>query len=232
LTAGGRPASPAAVTSRLAASSSGAAGAQVCQAPITAAAWVCGQVRWKLVAAGSGSVRNTSEVTTPRLPPPAPRSAQNSSWSWWSSQSTTRPSASTTRAASRWSQVSPCVRPRIPSPPPSVSPAIPTVGPQPAGMVSSCAASASYTSPSRAPAPILAWPPSTDTERMGRVSTTIPSVEERPAKQCPPLRAAVGSPVRRASAIVSATSSGVAQRTTARGRTSWKRAMAGLRASS
>ena len=33
--------------------------------------------------------------------------------------------------------------PRIPSPPPSVRPAIPTDGPQPAGMVRSCSASAS-----------------------------------------------------------------------------------------
>jgi hypothetical protein len=53
--------------------------------------------------------------------------------------------------------------------------------------------------------------------------------EERPAKQCPPLRAATCTPDRRANAIVSATSSGVRQRTTAVGRTSQKRVIAGLR---
>ena len=58
---------------------------------------------------------------------------------------------------------------------------------------------------------------------------TIPGVEERPAKQWPPLRTAVGRTVARAKAIVAATSAGFAQRTTALGITSWKRAIAALR---
>jgi hypothetical protein len=74
--------------------------------------------------------------------------------------------------------------------------------------------------------------PSTDTERIGVTSMTIPRVDECPAKQCPPLRVAVGSPACRASPTVAPTSAGVAQRTTAAGNTSWNRAMGGLRASS
>jgi len=75
--------------------------------------------------------------------------------------------------------------------------------------------------------------PETDTERIGLTSTTIPSVEERPAKQCPPLQVAVRSPDRRANEIVSETSSVVLHSTTTTcGLTLWNRAMAGLRAES
>ncbi len=41
-----------------------------------------GQVRWKLITCGAGTVPNTNRVTTPKLPAPATRSAQNSS-RWW-----------------------------------------------------------------------------------------------------------------------------------------------------
>jgi len=58
---------------------------------------------------------------------------------------------------------------------------------------------------------------------------TIPSVEEWPAKQWPPLRGTADTPDSRANRIVSATSAGAAHRTTAAGRMSWKRAMAGRR---
>jgi hypothetical protein len=119
----------------------------------------------------------------------------------------THTSASTTRAPTRRSQVSPCLRPSRPIPPPRVRPAIPTVGPQPAGIVTSCCCRASYTSPSRAPAPTVAVASDTDTACIGVTSSTIPSVEERPAKQWPPLRGAARMPHRRANASVSATSS-------------------------
>src|SRR5918994_1532864 len=76
----------------------------------------------------------------------------------------------------------------------SVRPEISTERPQPAGMVKPCSSSASYTSPKRAPAPTVATPAETDTECFGQMSMTIPSVEERPAKQCPPLLIAVLSP--------------------------------------
>jgi hypothetical protein len=93
-------------------------------------------------------------------------------------------------------------------------------------------ASESYSLPSRAPAPTVTTSPSTTTDRMGETSIRTPPVEEWPAKQCPPLRIAVGSPARLASEIVAVTSPGVAHRTTASGRTSWNRAIGGLRASS
>jgi hypothetical protein len=70
-----------------------------------------------------------------------------------------------------------------------------------------------------------------DTDRMGPTSIRMPEVDERPAKQCPPLRATVGIPSRRASAIVSTRSSGTLQSTAARGRTSSNCAQAGLRTS-
>jgi len=47
---------------------------------------------------------------------------------------------------------------------------------------------------------------------------TMPSEDERPAKQWPPLRTASGSRARRANAIASATSCGLVQRTIACGR--------------
>src|SRR6266540_170992 len=185
---------PVAVTFKLAASSSGPVGAHDCHASMTATACEGGQARWKFVTLGAGTVRKTSDVTTPKLPAPAPRSAQNRSWWWASSHSIGRPSARTICAPARWSEVTPYLLPRIPSPPPSVRPATPTGGQVPAGIARSCSCRASYTSPSRAPAPILARPPETDTERIGATSMTIPRVEEYPAKECPPLRIAFDKP--------------------------------------
>jgi hypothetical protein len=52
-----------------------------------AAAPAGGQVRWRLVTCGTGTVPNSSEVTTPKVPAPAPRSPQNKSSSWCSSHS-------------------------------------------------------------------------------------------------------------------------------------------------
>src|SRR6266540_484921 len=68
---------PVAVTFKLAASSSGPVGAHDCHASMTATACEGGQARWKFVTLGAGTVRKTSDVTTPKLPAPAPRSAQN-----------------------------------------------------------------------------------------------------------------------------------------------------------
>ena len=92
---------------RLAVTSSGASDAQSCHPATTSTAAASGQCSSKRVARGSATVANTREVTTPNCPPPAPRSAQNNSGSRSRSQSTTRPSASTTWALSRASQVSP-----------------------------------------------------------------------------------------------------------------------------
>jgi len=71
---------------------------------MTSAAREYGQARWKLVAWGAGRAWNSSVVTTPKLPAPAPRSAQNRSSSWCSSQARMRPSARTTCAPIRWSE--------------------------------------------------------------------------------------------------------------------------------
>src|SRR4029450_2372878 len=65
----------------------GGRGAHPCQAAMTSAAWAGGPVRWKLLTCGAGTVPNRSEVTTPKLPAPAPRSPQHRSWVLCSSQS-------------------------------------------------------------------------------------------------------------------------------------------------
>jgi hypothetical protein len=60
----------------------------------------------------------------------------------------------------------------------------------------------------------------------------MPSVEERPAKQWPPLRVTVRKPKRFANEIDSETSSGVSHSTTAHGYMSRKFAVAGFRVDS
>src|SRR5919197_3592125 len=85
--------------------------------------------------------------------------------------------------------------------------------------------------PSRAPACTVARPSVTDTELSLLRSIRMPRVDERPAKQCPRLRATFSAPTRRANAIVAATSAGVEQRTTASARTSSNCAHGGLRTS-
>jgi hypothetical protein len=75
-------------------------------------------------------------------------------------------------------------------------------------------------------------PSPTEIEDMGETSITIPSVDERPAKQWPPLRGTTWRPIRRAKASVSETSVGVVHRTTACGRRWSKVAIAGRRTAS
>ena len=60
-------------------SSSGACGAHDCQAEITRAACDHGQDRKNRTISPAGWVRKVNEVTTPKLPPPPPRQAQNRS---------------------------------------------------------------------------------------------------------------------------------------------------------
>ena len=64
---------------------------------------------------------------------------------------------------------------------------------------------------------------------MGVTSMRIPSVEERPATEWPPLRVAISNPKRRANATASATSACVAASTIAAGLTFSKRTIAGFR---
>src|ERR1700722_15571135 len=67
----------AAARGRFDQSSSGACGAHDCQAEITRAAWDQGQDRKNRTISLAGWVENVNEVTTPKLPPPPPRQAQN-----------------------------------------------------------------------------------------------------------------------------------------------------------
>ena len=76
-------------------------------------------------------------VTTPKLPPP-PRMAQNSSGFSFSLANTTLPSASTTSAQIRLSQVSPYFDDVQPMPPPSVKPPTPVVVTRPPGVCRPC----------------------------------------------------------------------------------------------
>src|SRR3990170_4028575 len=74
----------------------------------------------------TGWRRYSSEVSTPKLPPP-PRMAQNRSSFSLSLATRNRPSAVTTSAETRLSHESPNPRARYPMPPPSVRPAMPVV---------------------------------------------------------------------------------------------------------
>lgn len=126
---------------RLDQSASGATGAHDCQPWITRPARDQGQERKKSTSLLSWWVRNVNDVATPKFPPPPPRQAQYRSLCWEESQVTTDPSARTTCAAFRLSLVSPKARPTTPTPPPSVSPAMPTVAHEPPGTASPRAAS-------------------------------------------------------------------------------------------
>src|SRR6266704_4589936 len=88
-------------------SSSGACGAQFCHASTMVTALLHGQLSVNNVSPLTGCTRKVNEVTTPKLPPPPPRNAQKRSALWLASQVSTRPSASTTCAERRLSQVKP-----------------------------------------------------------------------------------------------------------------------------
>ena len=154
----------------------------------------CASIR---VVIGSATVSNRSEVTTPNWPPPAPRSAQNRSGSRSWSQSTTLPSASTTRAPSEAvagqpvpaaEQTDPAAKGEAGDADGGTAPGRqgPTVGVQRRVHLSQAGAGPDRGDPVVRPREMPSRP-----DR----SSTIPSVEDRPAKQCPPLRAARRSPV-------------------------------------
>ena len=136
-------------------SGGGPLGAQVCQAAVTFAACDHGHVNENTVSWESACVANVKDVTTPKFPPPPPRSDQNRSDSDDAFAVTVLPSASTTIADVNESHVSPNCRPITPCPPPIVSPLMPTVAHVPPGNTLPLAASAVATSISRAPGPIV-----------------------------------------------------------------------------
>ena len=141
-----------------------------------------------------------------------------------------RPRARPPRRAAGRTSARAC-RPRTPSPPPSSQAGDPDLGPA-AGRDRAPWRRVRRRPPSRTPAPTS--PPSRrrpPTPSIGATSISTPPVDERPAKQCPPLRGRE-RPAAAASASASATSAAVAQRATAAGRASSKRASAGRRAAS
>ena len=133
------------------------------------------------VIVGAANVWNVNDVTTPRCPPPPPRSAQNRSGCWVGLAVTTEPLASTTRIEVTASQVSPCARVSTPTPPPWVRPAMPTVGHEPPAIPRPRVPSASYTWTREAPAPTVADVPLSETLLSRRTSTTsAPSPADHP----------------------------------------------------
>src|SRR5437660_2777792 len=81
-----------------------------------------------------GNVAKVSEVVTPKLPPPPPRSAQNRSGLLAADAVTAWPPGSTTDADVNWSHSRPACRDWAPIPPPKACPAAPTDGHVPVGM--------------------------------------------------------------------------------------------------
>lgn len=122
--------------------SSGCVGPHSCQAFSTAAAFRHGQAMYAATACGAGWVRKWSSVTMPKLPLPAPRRAQNRSLFVVAFAVSSRPSAVISVAWVRLSQVRPYARDTTPWPPPRVRPDTPTVGHEPAGIVTPFAARA------------------------------------------------------------------------------------------
>src|SRR5207253_5097840 len=83
----------------------------------------------------TGCRRYSKEVTTPKLPPP-PRSAQKRSGCSSAFTCSTCPSAVTISTEMTLSQVSPYFLASQPTPPPSVSPAMPVLETTPVGTAS------------------------------------------------------------------------------------------------
>src|SRR5262245_40987581 len=119
-------------------SASGACGAHPCQACTTAAAWDQGQLTRKVVTVPTALSLNWKPVATPKFPPPPPRQAQKRSSCSPAEQTCSVPSAVTSLTWVTLSLVVPSWRDAKPTPPPRVSPATPTVGQEPAGMVIPC----------------------------------------------------------------------------------------------
>ena len=163
-------------------SAGGALGAHTCHAERTSSARDHGHVNEKTVRRESACVANVNDVTTPKFPPPPPRSAQNRSGCTFASHRTIWPLASTTVAPRSESLVRPNRRPVTPWPPPIVRPLIPTVAHVPLGIIRPPGARPAATSISRAPAPIVAVSVAGcgRTVAIGETSITMPFESEYP----------------------------------------------------
>src|SRR5581483_12492587 len=91
------------------------------------------QVTANLATRSTAVVRKLNLVTTPKLPLPPPRNAQNRSASCCALAARILPDASTISIELMLSQASPKGRPKRPKPPPSEWPATPTGKQVPAG---------------------------------------------------------------------------------------------------
>src|SRR6201988_4402156 len=107
---------------------------QFCQPSRTCANDCGGKLRFTTSTSLVGNVAKVSEVVTPKLPPPPPRSAQNRSGLLAADAVTAWPPGSTTDADVNWSQSRPACRDWAPSPPPRGWPEAPTEGQVPVGI--------------------------------------------------------------------------------------------------
>ncbi len=98
--------------------SSGAEGPQAAHSRNTFSLSLMSQISMPAYAVAIGYMRNSSAVTTPKLPPP-PRTAQNSSGLAVASARTSVPSPMTTSTAVRLLVARPSLRAYQPIPPPS-----------------------------------------------------------------------------------------------------------------
>ena len=161
-------------------------------------------------------------MTTPKLPPP-PRSPHSSSAFSCSFATTNWPSAVTTSAATRLSQVRPQRRTSQPIPPPRVNPAIPVVDTSPPVTASPNAwvsrSSSRHTTPGCARTRRAAG--STRMPVIGdRSMTSPPSQVPVPATLCPPPRMAVSTCWVRAKSTARSTSATPVHRAISAGRRS------------
>src|SRR5215218_1472255 len=107
-------------------SSSGASATHADHAATTSAAASAGYVRLPAYTVVTGNSAISISVTTPRHPPPPPRSARNSSGCSFAQACTNSPSGVTTSNERTASHAGPYRRASQPSPPPSVEPTAPT----------------------------------------------------------------------------------------------------------
>jgi hypothetical protein len=136
----------------------------------------------------TGCSRNVKLVTIPKLPLP-PRRPQNRSGLSSADAVTTRPSAVTTSASIRLSQVNPSLRSSQPLPDPRTSPPTPVVETRPPVTARPCCWQIASSAPQVAPPPTftIRFTGSTTAWSIGRRSMQIPpSTTADPVTPCPP----------------------------------------------
>jgi len=174
----------------------------------------------RLTSGPTGCSWNSNDVITPKFPPP-PRIAQNKSGCSRGDAVRVRPSAVTTSAERRLSELNPARLVSQPMPPPSVSPPMPVWLIKPPVTASPCCWLAASRSPQVAPPPTTARRAegSTATWRMALRSIIKPSSQTaEPAKLCPPPRTEISSDWPRPNLMAWTTSAGTELRAMSAGR--------------